>query len=150
MLKKTITYTDWNGNEQTEDFYFNLTKTECIELEYAVGSKTGMTESLENLIRANDIGSIVRILKDIILTAYGEKSEDGRRFVKNQDVRDGFEQCAAFDELYISLATNSEDAAAFLTGIMPSDISKNLGDNPKQAMLDKMNEYATTKQLRSV
>lgn len=141
MLKKTITYTDWNGNEQTEDFYFNLTNTECVELEYAAGSKTGMTESLDVLIKSKDIGSIVKIIKDIVLTAYGEKSEDGRRFVKNQNVRDGFEQCAAFDTLYMDLVTNPENAAAFLTGIMPSDVTTSLGDDPQKVLLDKMSEY---------
>jgi len=144
MLKKTITYTDWNGNEQTEDFYFNLTQTECAELEYSVNGQKPLTESIQEIVKAKDMGSIIRILKQIILTAYGEKSEDGRRFRKNDDIREGFEECAAFDKLYMSLATDPEAAAEFIGGIMPSEATKNLGPNPKRALLNKMDEFNKT------
>jgi len=148
MLKKTITYTDWNGKSRTEDFYFNLTRTECIELEYQVGNKTSLSDTLATLIETQDGGAIIRIIKDIILKAYGEKSEDGRRFVKNQDVRDAFTQCAAFDELYMSLATNAEEAATFLSGIMPTEVTKELGDNPTQTLMDRMEDYSKTGQFK--
>lgn len=146
MLKKTITYEDWNGEERTEDFYFNLTRTELIEMEVGMIPGKSLTETLQTLITDNDMNTIVKTIKDIVLKAYGVKSSDGKRFVKNQDVRDSFEQNPAYDILYMELATDSEKAADFLNGIMPASIRDNLGENPKEAILVKMKEFEESKQ----
>lgn len=139
MLKKTITYNDWNGKTRTEDFYFNLTRTECAELEFGLGPGKSMSESLTTLIETNDMGTVIKTLKEIVLKAYGVKSDDGRRFMKNDDIRRAFEENPAFDEIYISLATNAEAAADFVTGIIPQDWLNELGPNPKKALLDRVN-----------
>lgn len=141
MLKKTIEYEDYNGENRREDFYFNLTRTEVLEMEYNFGSGTSMTEILKVLINEKDIGAIIKTIKTIILSAYGEKSSDGKRFVKNEEIRESFEQNPAFDVLYMELASNAEAAADFLNGIMPSSVTQSLGENPKQALLDKMKEF---------
>lgn len=146
MLKKTITYEDWNGETRTEDFYFNLTRTELVEMEVGLIPGKSLTETLQTLITDNDMGTIVKTIKDIVLRAYGEKSSDGKRFVKNQDVRDSFEQNPAYDILYMELATDSEKAAEFLNGIMPSSVRENLGEDSKQALLAKMKEFEESKQ----
>ena len=140
MLKKTITYEDWNGTTRTEDFYFNLTRTECAELEFGLGPGKSLTESVQTLIANNDMGEVISVIKDILLKSYGEKSADGRRFVKNQDVRDGFEQNPAFDIIYMELATNADYAADFITGIIPKDLTSQLGPNPKQEILKRVRE----------
>lgn len=140
MLKKTITYEDWNGKTRTEDFYFNLTRTECAELEFGLGPGKSLSSSFQTLIDNNDMGVIISTIKKLLLTAYGVKSEDGRRFIKNDDVREAFEQNPAFDQIYMELATNADYAADFLTAIMPSDFREALGANPKKALLDRMNE----------
>lgn len=118
MIAKTITYTDYNGLERTETFYFNLTEAEALEWEMtAVG---GLSEYVKKIVDANDIPSIIRIFKDVVLKAYGEKSADGRRFIKNDEVRDAFAQTEAYSKLFMELATDAEKAAEFVNGITPN------------------------------
>ena len=140
MLKKTVTYEDWNGVTRTEDFYFNLTRVECAEIEYGTNGAS-LSDSIKDLIAAKDMITVITIIKKILLMSYGIKSSDGKRFMKSDDIRDSFEQNPAFDILYMELATNSEAAADFISGIMPSAVRENLGDNPKKALLDKMQEF---------
>lgn len=141
MLKKTITYTDWNGNERTEDFYFNLTRVEVYQLEFSPEPGITLTDAITTLIKSQDMGKIISVIKEIILTAYGEKSPDGKRFMKNDELRKSFEENPAFDELYMSMVTDSKVAADFMTGIMPNAVRENLGSNPQAALLEKMNEF---------
>lgn len=136
MLKKTVTYEDWNGNTRTEDFYFNLTRTECIELEYGLGPGRSLTESFHQLVEANDMGSIIAAVKEILLKAYGIKSDDGRRFMKNDEIRTSFLENPAFDEIYMELATQADKAADFLTGIVPKQYTESLGPNPSAKLLE--------------
>lgn len=118
MLKKTITYTDFDGNERTEDFYFNLTRAEAAEME--LSSEGGLTKMLHKIVAEQDSKRIVEIFKDLILRAYGEKSLDGKRFVKSKELRDAFSQTEAYSELFMELATNPEASAAFVNGIIPA------------------------------
>lgn len=122
MLKKTITYTDYNGTSRTEDFYFNLSKPEIIELEASEAG--GLGAMLEEMVKSNDSRMIVSTFKTIILKAYGKKSEDGRRFIKTDELRTEFEQSEAFSELFMELATSSSSAAAFVNGILPKSIAE--------------------------
>ena len=117
MLKKTMTYTDYDGNERTEDFYFNLTKAEVTEME--MSHTGGMVKLLEKIVAEKDSKRIVEIFKDLILRAYGEKSADGKRFIKNQELRDAFVQTEAYSDLFMELASNAEAATAFVNGIIP-------------------------------
>ena len=129
MLKKTISYVDYDGNDRTEDFYFNLNKAEIVELE--LGTTGGLTKTLEKIVQEKDNKRIVEYFKDIILKAYGEKSADGRRFVKSQELRDAFEQTEAYAELFMELSSNAKAAAEFVSGIVPKETS----DAAKQATL---------------
>ena len=122
MLKKTITYTDFNGNERTEDFYFNLTKAEITEMEMSVTG--GLVEMIHRIVNAQDAPAIIKAFKDLILKAYGEKSPDGKRFIKTKEMKEAFSQTEAYSELFIELATNADAAAAFINGIMPADSQK--------------------------
>lgn len=122
MLKKRITYTDYNGVERTEDFYFNLSKAEIIEMQSSV--EGGLSEMLKKIIDAKDTPTLVRVFKDLILKAYGEKSEDGRRFVKSKEISEAFSQTEAYSILYTELATDDQAAAAFANGIIPKDVSQ--------------------------
>jgi hypothetical protein len=117
MLKKSIEYVDYEGNSRTEDFYFNLTKAECLEMELSL--EGGLSKTVERIVAAQDNKQIMEIFKELILKAYGEKSPDGRRFVKTQEIRDGFAQTEAYSELFIELATNADAAAIFVNGITP-------------------------------
>jgi hypothetical protein len=118
MLKKKITYVDFDGNERTEDFYFNLTKAEVAEME--MSAEGGLAKSLEKIVADKDAKRIMETFKDLILRSYGEKSPDGKRFVKSQELRDSFAQTNAYSELFMELATKADMAAAFVNGILPS------------------------------
>ena len=124
MFKKTIKYTDFNDVEVKEDFYFNLTKAELLEMESR--SNGGLKNKLERLINTRDISAIMEIFKEIITSSYGIKSDDGKRFIKNQEILDAFMQSNAYSELYVELASNSDAAVEFITHIIPADISKKL------------------------
>lgn len=117
MLKRTIKYTDFDGNERSEDFYFHLSKAEVIEME--MGVTGGMTAMINRIVAAQDGKQIIDTFKMLILKSYGEKSPDGKRFVKNQELRDAFEQTEAYSILFLELATNAEKSAEFVNGIVP-------------------------------
>ena len=122
MLKKTITYTDYNNNERTEDFYFNLTKAELMEMEMSTNG--GLAEMINKIVASQDAPSIIKIFKELVLKAYGEKSLDGKRFIKNDDIREEFSQTEAYSQLFMELATDADAAAAFVNGIMPAGLSQ--------------------------
>lgn len=120
MLKKTIEYTDYNDVKRKEDLYFNLTKAEIMEME--LSTTGGLSDMIQKIVAAQDIPSIAKIFKDLILKAYGEKSADGKRFIKNPELSEAFSQTEAYSELFMGLATNPEEAATFVNGIMPGNI----------------------------
>lgn len=121
MLKKTIKYTDYNGVERTEDFYFNLTKAEIMEMEMSTAG--GLGETIQRIVNAQDMPALIKIFKDLILRAYGEKSPDGKRFVKSEDLKNEFAQTEAYSQLFMELATDTDSASKFVNGIIPSDVS---------------------------
>lgn len=120
MLKKTIEYTDYNDVNRKEDFYFNLTKAEIMEME--LSTTGGLAEMIQKIIDTQDTPQIIKIFKELVLKAYGEKSADGKRFIKNDEIRDGFAQTEAYSELFMELATDANAAAAFVNGIVPKDL----------------------------
>jgi len=122
VLKKTITYTDFNDEEVSEDFFFHLSKAELVELE--MSEKGGLSEALKRIIDAEDGKKIIAEFKKIILGAYGKKSEDGRRFIKNQQLRDEFESSEAYSTLFMELVTDAGKAAEFVNGIVPQGIAE--------------------------
>lgn len=124
MLKRNITYQDFNGETVKETFYFNLTKTELIELELSY--EGGLEKTIQRIIKAENLKEIVVEIKKIVLLCYGLKSEDGKRFIKSDEIRDAFSQSAAFDALFMELATNDEAASNFIMGALPNDLTKGL------------------------
>ena len=122
MLKRKMTYTDYNGNERTEDFYFNLSKAELTEMQLSEAG--GMTEFIQRIIDTQDTKKIIELFKDLILKAYGEKSLDGKRFIKSKELSESFAQTEAYSDLFMELATDSKAAAAFVNGIIPADLAK--------------------------
>lgn len=117
MLKKTITYTDYNGVERTEDFYFNLSKAEVIEMETSVDG--GYGEWLQKIVEEKRGSRIMEAFKKLILKSYGEKSLDGRTFVKSEEMSTNFSQTEAYSELFMELCTDSDAAAAFVNAVLP-------------------------------
>lgn len=122
MIKKTITYTDYDGHERTEDFYFNLSKAELMEMELSVTG--GFTQMIDRIIKAEDVPAIAKVFKDLLLKSYGQKSNDGKRFIKSPELTEEFSQTEAYSELYMELATNTDAATAFINGLAPADLVK--------------------------
>lgn len=122
MLKKTITYEDFNGDEVSEDFFFHLSKAELVELE--LSHTGGLSVALEKIVEAEDGKSIIAEFKNILLMSYGKKSEDGRRFIKNQELRDEFESSEAYSTLFMELVTDAGAAAEFVNGVIPAKLAE--------------------------
>lgn len=122
MIKQTINYTDYNGVERTEDHYFNLSEAELLEMEMSITG--GLTEMINRIVAAQDAPSLIKIFKDLVLKAYGEKSPDGKRFIKSEELSTAFSQTEAYSKLFMKLATDADEAAKFVNGIMPASATK--------------------------
>lgn len=122
MLKKTITYTDYNGVERKEDYYFNLSKAEVMEME--MSTQGGLAEMINRIIAAQDAPAIIKVFKDLIHKAYGVKSADGKRFMKSEELWAEFEQTEAYSILFMELATDADAAAKFINAIVPADLNQ--------------------------
>lgn len=122
MYKMTKTYTDFDGVERTEDFYFNLTAAEISEMQLT--TEGGLDVYIKRIIDAKDNKSIILLFKDLVLKAYGKKSDDGRRFIKTDEVREEFAQTQAYSDIFMELASNDEVATKFINGITPQDLQQ--------------------------
>lgn len=120
MLKKTITYTDFNDVERTEDFYFNLTEAELTDMN--LDENGGLADKLQRIIDSKEVKQIKDYFKWIVLKAYGEKSEDGRRFMKSPEITKAFEETQAYSDIWMELAYNEDAASEFVNGIMPKKL----------------------------
>ena len=132
MLRKDITYTDFNGVERTEPFYFNLSKSELIEMEFGIGG--GLSEMIARVVNAKDQPTIIKVFKELILKAYGEKSPDGKYFHKSEEISNNFSHTEAYTSLFMELATDERAAADFVNGIIPKEAADALKE--KNASLD--------------
>ena len=117
MIKWPITYTDYNGENHTEDFYFNLNKAEVMQMNLEANG--AYAEYLQRIVDKHDYAKIGQEFRRLILLAYGEKSADGRRFVKSPEMSEAFEQTEAYSELYMQLATDDGAATKFIEGVFP-------------------------------
>lgn len=129
MFKKTIKYTDFDGNERKEDFYFNLTKAELLEMQLSIDG--GLQGHLERIIKTQSQPELIKMFKDIIMKAYGEKSPDGKRFMKSDEIRQNFECTEAYSELFMELATDSDAAAEFINALLPNDLQASAADRER-------------------
>lgn len=135
MYKKTVTYEDYNGVTHTEDFYFNLNKVELAELEFSVGPGESLSGSIESTLKANDYGTIISTIKKMLLMSYGEKSSDGKRFIKNDKLREDFEQSPAFETIFWEFGMNGESFAEFIAAVIPTSMRNSLGPDPKSTLM---------------
>lgn len=133
MLKKTITYTDYDGVKREEDFYFNLSKAELTEMEMV--TEGGLQKKIDRITKSRNGKEIIDLFKDIILRSYGEKSDDGRRFIKNKELAEAFSQTEAYTELFMELATDADAAGAFINGIIPAEIAEQVQKEAAKAGL---------------
>lgn len=137
MFKHTITYTDYNGQTHTEDFYFNISRAELASLETSV--KGGYTAMLERLIQTDDTVSIYSQFEDLVKLSYGEKSPDGKRFVKSKELTEAFVQSEAYSELIMQLLQSSDFASTFVNNLVSGvNVDKNEQDKLKQQVAEKL------------
>ena len=126
MIKETIKYTDFNGNERSEDFYFNLTKAEIMRME--MSTQGGLAERINRIVAAQDTPAIIAVFEDLIQKSYGVKTPDGRGFLKRPEDLEAFMATEAYSELFMKLATNADAAAKFVNGIVPANMAKELAE----------------------
>ena len=132
MIKKTIKYTDYNGNEREDVCMFNLDEAELMEME--LSTTGGLSSTIEKIVQEQDTAKIIAMFKDIVLKAYGQISDDGRRFIKNDTIREEFQQSKAYSTLFMELATDAEAATKFIEGVI--DVDQN---DPRLALVKKNN-----------
>lgn len=120
MYKRTLTFEDFNGNERTEDFYFHFSKAELMEMEMA--KEGGLQNYVEKIVQTQDTPELLKIFKELLLKSYGEKSLDGRKFVKSPELSESFSQTEAYSMLFMELATDDTKAAEFINNVIPSDV----------------------------
>jgi PDZ domain-containing secreted protein len=126
MLKKTIEYVDYNGVKRTEDFYFNLSEAELLEMHMSTDG--GMDAFINRIIQTQDNRALTQMFKDLLFKSYGVKSLDGKRFMKSEELSTEFSQTEAYSKLYVELATDAEKAAEFVNGIIPGDKKVNASE----------------------
>lgn len=126
MFKKTVTYTDYNDVERTETFYFNFTKAEVLEME--LGTVGGLSAMIQGIIDAKDTPALIKVFKELVLKAYGEKSADGKRFVKSPELSEAFSQTEAYSDIFMELATDDVAAAKFIKEVTPPGLEKYADD----------------------
>lgn len=133
MLKKTITYTDYEGNQRTEDFYFNLTKAELTMMD--LSTPGGINKKLQKISQEMNVPLIMDTFRGFILNSYGQISDDGRRFIKSEQLKTEFEQTEAYSELFMEMCTDANAAAEFLAGIVPKDFGEQFRKAAAEAKL---------------
>ena len=129
MLKKTITYTDFEGNQRTEDHYFNLSKSELMRME--LSTEGGLGKKLESIAASENVPKLIEMFEMLIKSSYGVKSDDGKKFIKNDKITEEFINSAAYDELFMSLITNTDEAITFFKSIMPGDVQSSMDNDDR-------------------
>lgn len=143
MFKHNIKYTDYNGMERNEVFYFNLSKAELMEME--LSTNAGVEEMIRMMIATNDNAKIVQTFKDLILKSYGIKSEDGRRFIKSKELREQFEQSEAYSEFFMKMIANEDGIQTkFINDVVTGTNVPNMTEEDAIARLKEMG-YDTTR-----
>ena len=137
MIKKTITYTDYNGVSRTEDFWFNLTTAELMKME--LGTRGGFSEMITRIVQANDVPTMMKVFDDFIRKSYGQKSPDGKRFIKSEAITEEFCQTEAYSNLFIEFITDTDKAIEFMNGIVPAEISKKSNLVNQKSLMDGTN-----------
>lgn len=124
MLKKTLTYTDFDEVERTEDFYFNLTKPEIVLLDAEL--EGGLEGSFAKAAGSGDLKKMIDIFRLLLLRSYGQKSADGKRFLKSEEISKDFECSAAYPEFFMELAGKENTLTEFILGIVPKDVREQM------------------------
>lgn len=138
MIKKTVQYEDYNGEKVTEDFYFNLTKTELTKMRFS--EKGGLEKYIDKIVNERDSSKMLALFDEIIVLAYGEKSADGKYLMKNDSIRERFKCSPAYDEIFMECLGDTDKVVAFFTAILPKDMQ----DDAKKQTESLRNQTVTS------
>lgn len=141
MLKKLIEYTDYNGKKRAENFYFSLNKAELLEMDLSIAG--GMNNLIQLIVDKQDIPEIIKTFKMLILKSYGEKSADGVRFIKSEELSTAFSQTEAYANLFIELISNGDAAAYFINHIVPEDVSQAVEESKEAKAAEEKPQEST-------
>lgn len=136
MYIKEITYKDFNDMDRTEKFYFRLSQSELTEMDCT--TEGGMLQYIERITSTQDKKELIKLFKELILKSYGVKSDDGKRFIKSEELSKEFSETNAYDKLFMLLATDATEAAKFANGIMPAELMDKSSDSDKAALLSQI------------
>ena len=126
MIKKTVTYEDYNGEMRTETFYFHFTEAEILDME--MGTEGGFAERIQRIIDAKDQSALMKLIKKFVIDAYGVKSPDGKRFIKNDEVKAAFLECPAYSDIFMDMVTDDKLAAEFVNGVVPKNMKNRFAE----------------------
>ena len=129
MYKKTISYSDFDNNIVSKEFYFNLSKVELLNMEKNYPG--GYGAMLRKIVDADDKNAMIDVVEQLVLDSYGVKSEDGTRFIKSKQLREEFEQTEAYSELVYEILSDDKAATAFLQGIIPASLAAAVAEQQK-------------------
>lgn len=118
MHKEIITYNDLNDVQRTEEFYFDLSKPEIVKMQ--ASAKGGYDVQLRSIAASLDGAKIMDFFENFIAKSYGVKSEDGRRFMKSEEISRSFMETPAYEVLFEKLVTDDKYAADFVNAVMRS------------------------------
>ena len=118
MIKRTVTYEDYNGEKRTETFYFHYTEAEILDME--MSEEGSFAERIQRIIDAKDNTALMKLIKKFVIDAYGVKSDDGKRFMKNDEVKAAFLECPAYSDIFMDMVTDEDIAAEFVNGVIPN------------------------------
>ena len=124
MLKRPITYTDFDGNEITEDFYFNLSASDIVNLDAKY--EGGLEGAIKRIAAAEDKTAMIMEMEKVILASYGERSEDGKRFRKSDELSSDFRYHAAYDVLFFEIISDENKMVEFITQVIPKALLEKL------------------------
>jgi hypothetical protein len=135
LLRKVIRYTNFNDEEVEEEFYFHLTKAELVEFQLSVNDEQGMYGHIERIVAEENRPELIKLFKQLLMMSYGKRSEDGRRFTKNDRILEEFESTGAYSAALIEILSSTENAIEFYRGILPNDLTsaeaKEAGIDPR-------------------
>ena len=126
MIKKTVTYEDYNGETRTETFYFHFTEAEILDME--MSTEGGFAERIQRIIDAKDQSALMKLIKKVVIDAYGVKSPDGKRFIKNDEVKAAFLECPAYSDIFMDMVTDDKLAAEFVNGVVPKNMKNRFAE----------------------
>ena len=126
MIKRTVTYEDYNGEKRTETFYFHFTEAEILDME--MSTEGGFAERIQRIIDAKDQSALMKLIKKFVIDAYGVKSDDGKRFIKNDEVKAAFLECPAYSDIFMDMVTDDKLAAEFVNGVVPKNMKNRFAE----------------------